>query len=356
MLGSAYNRLGAKSGSSAPSHFKDLARSAIYQELPLVINSSSVASVRSAPTHLHGHKKLFSQHSSSYRSLASSVFSSSKRSVRSAPLMYSNSSATIPEDSEPITTTVEQLINDIQLHETAAKDSVYHELRRYGQADGSVSLDDVDADYWQISLGSMLQYQNVPESLVDWNLNVTRCKLMLIHLPTVSSVPDFRYTGAMPQLVGELAYSCHINLISPNISDKELIYNLVSSNLYQEHNLDAKFKKSVAEISVKQSRLLQINCKKLFSKPIPTSIDNQVNLRVEFKEIALRNYLINLAAAATTAYEYKIKSDEFKRMISASSGVSIDGTTKKTKIPKVEKKRLWESVRLDVFKRAGLEE
>ncbi|CAK7906331.1 hypothetical protein CAAN1_14S00342 [[Candida] anglica] len=329
------NRSDSHTGATAPSHFRDRARNAIYQELPVAISAggNTATSIRSAPTHLQPYKKLFPN--SSHRSSASSVFSSGKRSVRSAPSMYSNSTATIPEDSEPITTTVEQLINDIMLHETVSRDS---------------SMQPEEDETWKISLGSQLQYQNVPESLVDWNLNVTRCKLFLRHLPTISSVPDFKYTGAVPQLVGDLAYICHIVLISATISDKELIYILLSSNLYQEHNLDSKFKKSVAEISVKQSRLLQINSQhNKKSLPPITSIDNQTYLRLEFKEIAVRNYLINLAAAATTAHEYKLKSDEMKRNIKASGD-------KKAKLPKDEKKRLWEYVRSDVFKRAGLEE
>lgn len=370
MFGAAYNRSGSQAGSSAPSHFKDLARNAIYQELPSVggSNGLSATSIRSTPTYLHNHKKLLSH--SSYRSLASSVFSTSKRSVRSAPLIYSNSTATIPEDSEPLTTTVEQLINDIVLHENVIQEQQVQRqkyMKNFSPGAGagagvngvfnSVNNEggdaEIDVDLYRISLGSNLQYQNVPESLIDWNLNVTRCKLMLIHLPTISSVPDFKYIGAVPQLVGDLAYVCHITLILPHISDKELIYTLITSNLYQEHDLDAKFKKSVAEISVKQSRLLQINSpkKSLNNLLLPiTSIDNQTNLRLEFKEIALRNYLINLAAAATTAYEYKIKSDELKKILRAG-----DNGPKKSKLPKDEKKRLWESVRLDVFKRAGLE-
>ena len=133
-------------------------------------------------------------------------------------------------------------------------------------------------------------------------------------------------------------------LLQPHISDKELIYTLFSSNIYQEHNLDYNFKKSVAEISVKQSRLLQINSL-LLSLPIKST---ESFLKSKFKETAVRNYLINLAAAATTAHEYKLKSEEIKKL------AKTDPTRKK-KLSKQEKKYLWDQVRLDVFKRAGLE-
>ena len=76
---------------------------------------------------------------------------------------------------------------------------------------------------YKISLGSDLQYQNVPESLIDWNLNVTRCKLILTQLPQITST-DIPYNqNALPQLVGDLAGVCHIILIQSHISDKELI-------------------------------------------------------------------------------------------------------------------------------------
>ncbi|KAK7677396.1 hypothetical protein QCA50_019611 [Cerrena zonata] len=141
---------------------------------------------------------------------------------------------------------------------------------------------------------------------------------MLIQLPEISKTPDFQYSQqSLPQLVGDLAQLCQLVLIQPHITDKELIYTLFSSNLYHEHHLDVNFKKSVAEISVKQSRLLQIN-----------------SPRFKYKEIAIRNYLINLAAAATTAYEYKLKTDALKKTIRLSGD--------KKKISKDEKKKLWE--------------
>lgn len=343
MFGSSFARSNGQGVSSPPSHFKDSARNAIYLQLsPLVITSTGAASIRSAPSQFKNSHNHILQ-----RSLASSVFSTNKRSVRSAPSIYSSSTATIPEDSEPISTSVEQLVNDIALHETYFLEQVQEKVRRGSM----VSMDDMDDsdDLYKISLGSQLQYQNVPESLIDWNLNVTRCKLILTHLPLVSSIPDFSYSAhSLPQIVGDLANMCHLVLIQPHITDKELIYTLFSSNIYQEHNLDYQFKKSVAEISVKQSRLLQINSPKLSILSPITSSDNQSFLKFKFKEIAIRNYLINLAAAATTAYEYKVKSDSIKK--------SLKIADKKGKLSKDEKKKLWELVRLDVFKRAGLEE
>lgn len=277
-------------------------------------------------------------------SLSSSVFS--KRTARSAPSLYSTSTATIPEDSEPISATVEQLVNDIQLHENYFRDQKQMKVNQ-----GLIPVTDDSEELYKISLGSDLNYQNTPESLLDWNLNVTRCKLMLTQMPMVSSIPDFCYaSNSLPLLVGDLAQKCQIMLIQPTISDKELIYILYASNIYQEHNLDANFKKSVAEISVKQSRLLQINSPtKANNQTQPIiSADNQSVLRFKYKEIAIRNYLINLAAAATTAYEYKIKSDEIKQQLRLQD--------KKAKLSKDDKKKLWDHVRLDVFKRAGLEE
>lgn len=255
--------------------------------------------------------------------------------MRSAPSIYSSSTATIPEDLEPVSTTVEQLVNDIVLHE--------NHYRTVALEKGNQNID--VEEMYKISLGSDLQYQNVPESLIDWNLNVTRCKLILTQLPQITST-DIPYNqNALPQLVGDLAGICHIILIQPHISDKELIYTLLSSNLYKEHDLDVNFKKSVAEISVKQSRLLKIN-----NGAGPSSITPEHSfLKFKFKEIAIRNYLINLAAAATTAHEYKLKMEHLKAVLKMEQQPG-----KKVKLSKEDKKVLWEQVRLDVFQRAGL--
>lgn len=332
------------SSSQAPSQFRDSARNAIYQQLPLQLGLSSATSIRSAPSQF---KQLHNSHSS-HRLLALSVFSWGKRSVRSAPSIYSSSTATIPEDAEQVTTTVEQLINDIALHESYAREQF---IQLKGQTQEYAETDD-DLEAYKISLGSELQYQNVPESLVDWNLNVTRCKLMLNHMPMVSSSPDITYSDQLlPQLVGDLAQICQIVLLQPHISDKELIYTLYSSNLYTEHALDSLFKKSVAEISVKQSRLLQINQPKRQLPLPPITQGDQSHLSFQYKEIAVRNYLVNLAAAATTAYEYKVKSDSIKKELKLQL---VNG--EKKKLTKEAKKRLWDEVRLDVFRRAGLEE
>lgn len=343
MYGLPYSRDAARNLLLAPTHFRDSARNAIYQQLPELVTQSSAATVRSAPSQfkqLHHSQKL-------HRLLALSVFSWSKRSVRSAPSIYSSSTATIPEDLEPTTTTVEQLINDIALHESYAKERLAEQI----QANKIAPDAEDDGSQYKISLGSELNYQNVPESLVDWNLNVTRCKLMITNMPMVSSSPDLQYsTHSFPQLVGDLAQICQIVLIQPHITDKELIYTLFSSNLYVEHNLDTNFKKSVAEISVKQSRLLQINQPKRHLPSPPITPADQSYLTFNFKEIAIRNYLINLAAAATTAYEYKLKSDAIKKELRTQLG------GQKRKLTKEEKKSLWDDVRLDVFKRAGLEE
>lgn len=328
-----------------PSQFRDLARNAIYQQLPVhTLGKNSAASIRSAPSQF---KQLHNSHSL-YRLLALSVFSWGKRSVRSAPSIYSSSTATIPEDTEQTTTTVEQLINDIALHESLAREEY---LQAKNEQQQYLESED-EQEMYKISLGSELQYQNVPESLVDWNLNVTRCKLMLSHMPKVSSSPDITYSDQqLPQLVGDLAQICQIILLQPHISDKELIYTLYSSNLYTEHNLDSLFKKSVAEISVKQSRLLQINQPKRQLPSPPITQGDQTHLTFQYKEIAVRNYLVNLAAAATTAYEYKVKSDNLKKELKLQQG-----NGEKKKLTKDAKKRLWDEVRLDVFRRAGLEE
>lgn len=335
MFGNPFNR--STLASTPPSQFRDLARSAIYQQLPpLVITSNSAHSIRSAPTQLHKNHR-----TPSHRLLTLSVFLA-RRSVRSAPSIHSSYTATIPEDSEPVSITVEQFVNDIALHESYTLEQQKHRLLQGYVVDEHADADDM----YKISLGLELQYQNNPELLIDWNLNVTRCKLILTQLPMVSLTPDIQYlSNSLPQLVGDLAHICQIVLIQPHITDKELIYTLFSSNIYQEHNLDVNFKKSVAEISVKQLRLLQINLPRKNSHILP---DAQVYLRFQYKEIAIRNYLINLGAAATTAYEYKIKTDEMKR----SYKHAPEG---KRKISKDEKKLLWEQVRLDVFKRAGLE-
>lgn len=389
---------------NAPSHFKDSARSAIYQQLQQKLGAnqlknisgkennidiasthSSAASVRSAPSLANTSRaSQASSNKHSHRSSTSSVFS--KRSVRSAPSIYSSSTATIPEDSEPISTTVEQLVNDIALHEKFYHQKYLDRTVQQQQQSQSLQLqmspkfpliqqpfgmrlvstphlprsgastpinEEFDEDeFYKISLGSALQFQNAPESLVDWNLNVTRCKLMLNQLPMILSIPDFSYAqNSLPQLIGDLAQLCQIVLIQPHISDKEFIHILYNSSLYSEHNLDVAFKKSVAEISVKQSRLLQINEPRASSSNMLSPIlapHNLATLKFKYKEIAVRNYLINLAAAATTAHEYKVKVDDIKRQLKLEN--------RKAKLSKDEKQSIWEMVRLDVFKRAGLEE
>lgn len=345
----------------APTHFRDSARNAIYQQLPgLLASLSSATSVRSAPSQFRP-----VQHSQKLKlSLALSVFSWSKRSVRSAPSIYLSSTATIPEDSEPTTTTVEQLINDIALHETYCKEKLIQRKCQElapGKDPAAVAeslrypltvLTEDEYEDIKISLGSELNYQNVTESLVDWNLNVTRCKLMVTSMPMVSSSPDIQYSNtSLPLLVGDLAQICHIVLLQPYITDKELIYTLCSSNIYAEHNIDANFKKSVADVSVKQSRLLQISQQRNHLPSPPITPADQSMLLFKYKEIAIRNYLVNLAAAATTAYEYKLRSDSLKKelRLHLSNG-------EKRKLTKDEKKALWDGVRMDVFKRAGLEE
>lgn len=332
-----------------PTHFRDSARNAIYQQLPVLQAQPSSQSIRSAPSQLrqyHPSQKL-------HRSLALSVFSWGKRSVRSAPSIYSSSTATIPEDVEQTTTTIEQFINDIALHESYAKEQYLAQRSALGHKlpPFMAELDDDETEY-KILLGSDLSYQNLLESLVDWNLNVMRCKLMIVGLPMVSSSPDITYSNqSLPQLVGDLAQICQIVLLQPHITDKEFIYALYSSNLYQEHNLDANFKRTVAEISVKQSRLLQINRPKNLLPSPPITPADQSFLTFHYKEIAVRNYLVNLAAAASTAYEYKLKCEAIKKELKL---LLVQG--EKRKLTKGDKKALWDQVRLDVFERAGIEE
>ena len=110
----------------APANFRDQARTAIYQHLP-ESTQSLATSIRLAPSRLKQVQNLQKLR----HSLALSVFSWSKRLVRLAPLLYSLSTATIPEDCEPTTTTVEQLINDILLHENFCREKV---LERRGHA------------------------------------------------------------------------------------------------------------------------------------------------------------------------------------------------------------------------------
>ncbi|KAI5968939.1 STD1 [Candida theae] len=347
---------------SAPSQFKENARNEIYNKLPSVSGRSpistlnSASSVRSAPSQFFKKKSSYqpsyrsSAHTTSSSSSASIFSSFGKRSVRSAPSIYSSSTGTIPEDSEPLTVTVEQLVNDISLHESHFA-GVYQakqqqQQQQQQQQHMGVSFD--PEELYKISLGSGLTYQNNHENLIDWNLNVTRCKLMLTQLPSISTASDqISYNQNFPpQLIGDLAQLCHLIIIQPHISDTELIFTLIQSNLYEEHNLDLSFKKSVAEISVKQSRLLQINEVRQNQQYTNMQYNEHDFLKFKFKEIALRNYLINLAAAATTANEYKLQVDELKR------GLKLEG---KKKLSKDEKKQLWEQVRSDVFKRAGLE-
>lgn len=345
MFGSPFVRSNGQSTSSPPSHFKDSARNAIYRQLPVTLAATTLSnsSITSSPSINSAPSVPSLPPVSLFKGLGgsgSSVFS--KRTAKSAPSFYSRSTATIPEDSVPVTTTVEQLVNDVALHENYYLQQFQHKVSQ-----GLLTNDQHD-DYYKISLGSQLNYDEgrASASLLDWNLNVTRCKLMLTHLPMVSSMPDFHYDPhALPQLIGDLAQVCNIVIIQPHITDKELIYTLFSSNIYQEHNLDLNFKKSVAEISVKQSRLLQINAPKYSHHPV-ISADSQTVLKFKYKEIAIRNYLVNLAAAATTAYEYKVKMDDIKRVLKMSN----------KKMSKDEKKMLWNQVRLDVFRRAGIEE
>ncbi|KAI5959141.1 uncharacterized protein KGF55_005484 [Candida pseudojiufengensis] len=390
MYGSPFSN-GLHQKQQAPSHFKENARNAIYNQLPSISQNiqqqqqqqqqSSSLSIRSAPSQFL--KNSYKSYQSSHRSSSSSSsifssFTSGKRSVRSAPSIYSSSTGTIPEDEEQMTATVEQLVNDIQLHEQhfleeynksqqlqqqhfqsiqSNNNSSTSLLQNPSSSSSSINYSITDPEeFYKISLGSSLSYQNNNENyLIDWNLNVTRCKLILTQLPSISSTSDtISYNQTMlPQLIGDLASKCNIIIIQPNLTDTELIFILIQSNLYVEHNLDINFKKSVAEISVKQSRLLQINSNNNSQNSISSSQQNF--LKFKFKEIAIRNYLINLAAAATTAQEYKLKLDEFKQKNKQNNIDPVTGNVKKLKLSKDDKKFLWEQVRSDVFKRAGLE-
>ncbi|MBI6010438.1 hypothetical protein H8J91_15270, partial [Clostridium perfringens] len=84
----------------------------------------------------------------------------------------------------------------------ALHENHYSQVQNKTLAGKNVNLDEADdlQETYKISLGSQLLYQNVPESLIVWNLNVTRCKLILTQLPSVSSVPDFMYSNNFPQL------------------------------------------------------------------------------------------------------------------------------------------------------------
>lgn len=176
---------------SVPDHFKNSARLAIYKQLLPSFKSSQSStassdaslSVQSAPAHYNGHG-------------LASLFSR-RRSVRLAPSLFSTSTATIPEHLEQVSVTVDQFVNDIALHEKHFQ-KAYNE-RKLPQAEDA-------EDIYKISLGSDIEFHNTPEYLVDWNLNVTRCRMMLIHLPMVSSVPQTMYSEhELPQLVGDLS-------------------------------------------------------------------------------------------------------------------------------------------------------
>lgn len=316
----------------APPSFKANARLAIYQQLqPTIISSAcSVTSYDSSPS-----VQSASAHVS--RRALSSLFSK-HRSIPLVISLCSNSTATIPEYLEQVSVTVEQLVSDVALHEQHYHKEVL-ERRRV-----SPSFPQDEQELYKISLGSDVEYQAGTESLVDWNLNVTRCRLMLIHLPMVSSLPLTHYSQHdLPQLVGDLSKHCHIVLIQPHITDTELIHAFSSCKIYSEHHLDPGFKKSVAEISVKQSRLLQINQVNL---TLTAPMLAQSCLKVKFKCIAIRNYLVNLAAAATTAHEYKEQLQAYKGEM---------GDESFSRISKAEKNVLWNNVRRQVFMRAGLE-
>lgn len=86
---------------------------------------------------------------------------------------------------------------------------------------------------------------------------------MVTGMPMVWSLGDGVVNGqSLPILVGDLAQVWHIILLKPHITDKELIHTFYNSDLCVEHHLDAHFKKSVAEVSVKQLSLLQSANKK----------------------------------------------------------------------------------------------
>ncbi|CAK9439013.1 uncharacterized protein LODBEIA_P32370 [Lodderomyces beijingensis] len=387
---------------NAPSQFKENARNAIYNQIPTNVQNEqqlqqkhqyynaqpSNLSIKSAPTQpLKSSYKSLSRRSTSSSSSIFSSFTNGKRSIRSAPSIYSSSTGTIPEDSEPITATVDQLLNDIALHEEHFRNQ-YEETKsqqrsKYNNSSSSLSAtsmaatssrssassewssplphQDSDAEeLYKISLGSNLTYQNNQEEsfLIDWNLNVTRCKLILINLPMISSVTNQPYNQNFPpHLIGDLAQLCHLIIVPPHITDKELIFTLIQSNIYQEHNLDLPFRKSVAEISVKQSRLLQVNSMRQERNGGDVNYQHHEQfLKFKYKEIAVRNYLINLAAAATTAHEYKLRVDEIKKSLKNAADPTTGAAVAKRKMNKDDKKVLWDQVRSNVFKRAGLEE
>lgn len=310
--------------SSTPEHFKDSARNAVYLQIPR--KDSTNSSIQSSGESRKARSLILSG------SLVSSIFSSRKRSSRSSSSIYSNTS-TIPENSEPYSVTVEQLVSDIALHENYNRKVLQERIGRY------TKLED---EHWKISLGSLLEYHSVHNILVDWNLNVTRCKLFLMQLPSKSSSPDLTYPQeSFPQLVGDLSRVSHITLLKPDITDREFMQALFLSNIYEEHNLEMNFKKVVAEVSVEQSRLLDINSRGSNSS---TSNGEHCSLRFQFKEIALRNYLVNLAAAATTSYEYNRRYGEAKKSL----------TLVGKKLSSFEKKQIWDQCHQEVYKRVGL--
>ena len=328
MFGQTFSK--TTGSSSTPVHFKDSARDAIYLQIPRKVETNS--SIQSSGQSRKTRSLILSG------SLVSSIFSSRRRPSKSSSSIYSTTS-TIPENSEPFSVTVEQLVNDIALHENYNRKSLQDRLGLYTR---------MEDELWKISLGSLLEYHSVHNILVDWNLNVTRCKLFLTQLPCISSSPDLTYSQeSFPQLVGDLSRVCHITLLNEDITDREFMQALCFSNIYEEHNLEMNFKKVVAEVSVKQSRLLDINSKggsDSNSSRVPTTNGEHCSLRFQFKEIALRNYLVNLAAAATTSYEYNRRDGETKKSL------NLEGK----KLSSWEKKQIWDQCHQDVYRKVGL--
>ncbi|ODQ77144.1 hypothetical protein BABINDRAFT_169485 [Babjeviella inositovora NRRL Y-12698] len=216
-------------------------------------------------------------------------------------------------------------------------------------------IESMNSIYPQRCLGIDIPASPLDSPFPDWDLNLQRTQLFVSALPA-------QWQGQTP-LIQSKVYTkesgtrhhrrFQLILVPYQITDHELIQLFALSRLYSEHKLDTQFKHHVAEVSVKKSRLLQLSQR---AKNLPTSASLDIPLSFELKCIALRNYVINLGCAAQTSIEFKhackvIKQDRYAQMCHADPST----TNHEANLTKEEKKVLWNTIRTDVFQRAGFD-
>ncbi|VEU20679.1 DEKNAAC101633 [Brettanomyces naardenensis] len=165
---------------------------------------------------------------------------------------------------------------------------------------------------------------NSPERLVDWNLNLFRTLLFInvrelpekyrdsltvpyifatindanaisrlaSELVLIANLHDDRYNVLLNRVASyqglniEMVPLLKVERYDPDMTDEQFQELLVNSDLFKEFNIDDKFKRNVARISL-------TNASRLYGKD-----------RTHVLYLTLRNYLLNMLVAAQTLFEF----------------------------------------------------